>query len=175
MRTAQECNDCGFIMTSEKCCKNKKRIDKVWYSPDLNNLKIMTDEDCSKFENKQGMFIKVLKVNRLFQPYVWVDYYFILLLYWQSVNYREVHTVKNNIRGIQKMKEITEQELKSILKAHAAWLTSSDEGKRADFYECDLRGHVGDLRSADLSSADLNSADKVIIHPYVWLKQPINL
>ena len=55
------------------------------------------------------------------------------------------------------MRTLTRSEIQQMLDNHKAWLNNSNEGKRADFSEYDLRS--ADLRSADLRYADLIFAD----------------
>lgn len=55
------------------------------------------------------------------------------------------------------MKQITDRELKSILKNHKLWLEDHNRGKRADLSDTDL--HEAKLSFSDLSYANLTGAD----------------
>lgn len=51
----------------------------------------------------------------------------------------------------------TQEQLQSILEAHAKWLRSEEGGSRADLRRADLRG--ADLSGTDLSGVDLSGAN----------------
>ena len=55
------------------------------------------------------------------------------------------------------MKNITKEELDSILNKHKMWLLNNPEGERADLHGADLFG--ADLSRADLSRANLSEAN----------------
>ena len=55
------------------------------------------------------------------------------------------------------MKNISQEELKEILKEHEMWLKDEEGGERADLRYADLSG--ANLTGADLSNADLTGAD----------------
>ena len=70
------------------------------------------------------------------------------------------------------MREITQEELKEILRKHKLWLERRPDGEKADLSEADLRWanlsgtdlseanlREADLRKADLREADLSEAD----------------
>ena len=59
------------------------------------------------------------------------------------------------------MKNITNDNIKEILKKHSLWLENHQEGVRADLHRANLRGanlSEADLHGADLSGADLSGA-----------------
>jgi hypothetical protein len=56
-----------------------------------------------------------------------------------------------------KMKKITEKQLKIVLEKHKLWLEGKKEGKRAVLFKADLSNM--DLTSVNLSRADLSFAD----------------
>ena len=55
------------------------------------------------------------------------------------------------------MKNISQEELKEILKKHEMWLKGEEGGERADLSNADLRGF--DLSNINLSGADLRNID----------------
>jgi hypothetical protein len=57
---------------------------------------------------------------------------------------------------------MTPDQIKEVLKLHAAWLANKADGQRANLYGADLSSadlYGADLSSADLYGADLSSAD----------------
>ncbi|MBC8528260.1 pentapeptide repeat-containing protein [Christensenellaceae bacterium NSJ-44] len=55
------------------------------------------------------------------------------------------------------MKRLTQEQLNSMIAAHAKWLAEDSDGARLDLSDCDMRG--ADMRWADMCLADMRGAD----------------
>ena len=63
---------------------------------------------------------------------------------------------------MERVKEMTQCDLNTIIQLHEKWLRREPGGKKANLSSADLRGadlHGADLSDADLSGADLSGAD----------------